>query len=323
MSEKCPVWGTAAEIPPATTRTIDVNSPRAGGWYGVTTSAIPSLEALDDRARAKLTTWLVNQRRAGIERPTINTTNVGEITSARALSYGAKVERFFLLLDHHEFNVGNDITLAAEVAPGRTFEDDIKAWCECAWEVEFDAFLNLLQGEGLIEPDVLGVFTLTPHGFGRLEEVSRHHPNTRNAFVAMWFDPSMAVAFEEGIAPALAAAGYAPVRVDRLHHTGKIDDEIVAQIRRARFVVADFTCGTTSGEARQAIPRGGVYYEAGFAMGLDIPVIWCVRADQINDVHFDTRQFPHITWSTPAELRMALYNRVAAVIGLALGAAGV
>ena len=53
-------------------------------------------------------------------------------------------------------------------------------------------------------------------------------------------------------------AGYEAVRIDKQRHLNKIDDEIVAEIRRARFLVADFTQGETG-------PRGGVYYEAGFS----------------------------------------------------------
>jgi hypothetical protein len=45
---------------------------------------------------------------------------------------------------------------------------------------------------------------------------------------------------------------------------------IVAEIRRSRFLVADFTSDiidlTREGSIRkQALARGGVYYEAGFA----------------------------------------------------------
>jgi hypothetical protein len=38
-------------------------------------------------------------------------------------------------------------------------------------------------------------------------------------------------------------------------------------------------------------------------MGRDIPVIWSVRQDQINIAHLDTRQFNHIIWAEPGELK--------------------
>jgi hypothetical protein len=53
-------------------------------------------------------------------------------------------------------------------------------------------------------------------------------------------------------------------RVDQKHHhLNKVDDEIIAEIRRSRFLVADFTC-------EPGKVRGGVYFEAGFAMGLNM-----------------------------------------------------
>ena len=35
----------------------------------------------------------------------------------------------------------------------------------------------------------------------------------------------------------------------------------------------------------------------------------------LNEIHFDTRQFSHITWEDPEELKEKLANRIAAVIG--------
>ena len=73
--------------------------------------------------------------------------------------------------------------------------------------------------------------------------------------------------------------------------------------RRSRFVVAEF-----SGN------RGGVYFEAGFAMGLGLPVVWVVRESDLPDVHFDTNHFNHITWATVEELRIKLQRRIEATI---------
>jgi nucleoside 2-deoxyribosyltransferase len=108
----------------------------------------------------------------------------------------------------------------------------------------------------------------------------------------------------DAIHPALASAGYSPVRVDRVEHNDKIDDRIVAEIRQSALLVADFTGH-----------RGGVYFEAGFALGLGIPVIFTVRKDAIDKVHFDTRQYNHIVWETPSELRERLHDRVIATMG--------
>ena len=149
---------------------------------------------------------------------------------------------------------------------------------------------------------------LTVSGHVRLAELETTHTPSSRAFIAMWFDESMNQAWDQGVAPAVRDAGYEAVRIDRKEHVNKIDDEIVAEIRRSRFVVADFTHGDSGA-------RGGVYYEAGFAHGLDIPVIFCCRKDRLEEVHFDTRQYNHIVWETPGDLRDQLTKRIAAVLG--------
>ena len=58
-----------------------------------------------------------------------------------------------------------------------------------------------------------------------------------------------------------------------------------------------------------------MYYEAGFADGLEIPVIRTCRKGGENDLAFDTRQYNHILWETPEDLRRALRNRIGATIG--------
>ena len=76
------------------------------------------------------------------------------------------------------------------------------------------------------------------------------------------------------------------------------------EIKNSRFVVADVTD-----------QRPGVYFEAGYAMGLGLPVLWSVREDDLQNVHFDTRQYNYIIWRAADDLEQQLYNRVSAVIG--------
>ena len=140
-----------------------------------------------------------------------------------------------------------------------------------------------------------------------MEELETN-PDSAQCFVAMWFDPSMEEVYEKGIKPAIEAVGYSPLRIDRQEFVGKIDDEIIAEIRRSRFLVADFTHGHDGA-------RGGVYYEAGFAQGLGLTVIFTCRDDMFDNLHFDTRQFNHIAWENPDDLREKLANRIGSVMG--------
>lgn len=70
-----------------------------------------------------------------------------------------------------------------------------------------------------------------------------------------------------------------------------------------RRVVADFTGH-----------RGGVYFEASFALGLGIPVIWTCCEDQIGTAYFDTRQYSHVVWKSPGDLREKLKYRILATV---------
>lgn len=133
---------------------------------------------------------------------------------------------------------------------------------------------------------------------GRRDEISSV------CFCAMWFNPEVATLWTSVIAPATRLAGYEPLRIDGKQHNGKIDDEIMASIRASRFVVADFTGN-----------RGGVYYEAGFAHGLGLPVIFMCREG--DELHFDIRQYNCIFWKPDAleEAQQRLKNRILATLG--------
>jgi hypothetical protein len=64
--------------------------------------------------------------------------------------------------------------------------------------------------------------------------------------------------------------------------------------------------------------RSGVFFEAGFGMGLGIPVVWTCRKDFTDELgnHFDTRQYNHLIWTDAADLKAKLRFRIeAAVIG--------
>lgn len=186
----------------------------------------------------------------------------------------------------------------------------LAAWTECSDDKEeVGALANFLKEEGLINLDAVNSKArLTLRGWRRIEDMRLRVSPLVQGFVAMWFDPSMDEAFREGFEPAIRESGYTPLRIDRKEHINKIDDEIIAEIRRSRFVVADFT-------SERDRPRGGVYFEAGFAMGLRIPVFWTCRSDLIDQVHFDTRQFNHIAWDDPQMLKTNLRNRIEAVLG--------
>jgi hypothetical protein len=147
---------------------------------------------------------------------------------------------------------------------------------------------------------------LTPKGFSYVETLKKQTDSTQ-IFIAMWFNSLMDKALNEAIRPAITDAGLNPFRIDDKDHNNNIDDEIIAEIQRSRAVVADFTKH-----------RGGVYFEAGYALGLGLPVIWTCREDEKDKLHFDIRQYNTIMWEDSEEgrtkFREALKQRIRSTI---------
>ena len=119
----------------------------------------------------------------------------------------------------------------------------------------------------------------------------------------MWFTQDTRAAWDDGFRPALESLGFEPVRIDLTHGEDRIDDRIVAEIRRSSIFIGDFTGH-----------RWNVYFEAGFAMGLGIPVVWCCRQSDFEASHFDVNHYQHLRWETPEDLRAQLVNHIAARI---------
>ncbi len=120
----------------------------------------------------------------------------------------------------------------------------------------------------------------------------------------MSFSKSMEDAWTNGLKVGIERAGYTAQRADSTPHNERIDQKIVADIRTAQFIVADVT-----------EQKSGVYFEAGLAIGFGKQVIWCVRKDDLKNVHFDTRQFAHIEWTDYEQLASELKSFIVAIIG--------
>lgn len=318
--EECPIWSTSAKVSNGPIDGKTVISPRAGGKYFIsdTTESVLQGKPKDQKKKlnVRLTTWLVEQRRAGIQCPEINTRTVDEANMWDGMGITERADRILQYLSDHSEYLGVKVIYSAPFYSTIIQENityfELLAYSGSEDSKDFTFLLDYLSQQDYIEhgkqPDQTYWCILKVKGHKRLEELGKINIDSSTVFVAMWFHDSMNTAWEDGIEPAIKAAGYKPIRIDEKHHIGKIDDEIIAEIRRAKFVVADFTQGEDGA-------RGGVYYEAGFAHGLNIPVIFTCRASSLQNLHFDTRQYNHISWETEKQLMEELYNRICAVIG--------
>jgi|SRR5579862_1169341 len=304
----CAIWKTPAEQLEKAGDYEVFDSPRAGGMYWIAGTAIAEVVPLTDHAKRLLTTWLCEQRRGGAEIPKIHSNVLDLIKSRRPLSVPTRLTNALIVLGNDISDLGGHVMFDGSDPDtprylAETESKNIGEISELFQMLEKTGFIDgsfFLGGGGSVRPTALG--------WQELDKLRATQTVSSQAFVAMWFNDSTDDAYFSGILPALAATGYKSLRVDKKEHNNKIDDEIIAEIRRSRFLIADFTC-----EPKNV--RGGVYYEAGFARGLGIPVIWTCKDTSINDLHFDTRQYAHIVWKDTADLFLQLRNRIGATIG--------
>ena len=313
-TDSCPIWRTPANRRYFNNLMLLVDSPRAGGEYLIHSHVARYLpeEFRDDRVKALFTSWIIEQRLLGVKCPRITETEIREPSKRQPLSVFERADRLLRYFQRKTQYPGNLFEYSNHIEEDSEYLMQIMAWSESIRGEETDFFVDYLCNQGWIERTnpmfVPPTYRLTVGGYVHLAELERTIVNSSQAFVAMWFDDSMVPAWENGIKPAIENTGYTPIRIDQKEHVDRIDDQIIAEIRRSRFVVADFTHGEKG-------VRGGVYYEAGFSHGLDIPVIFTCRKDTLEDIHFDTRQYNHISWEKPEELREKLEARIGAVIG--------
>ena len=169
-----------------------------------------------------------------------------------------------------------------------------------------DLFAVLQNYDGFVELRATGSppHSLTVKGLLVADQLQTINAPSSQGFVAMSFDPGLFAAWTNGFEPAIRAAGYAPLRIDAKEYLGGISDEIMAEIRRSRFVISDYTQ-----------QKNGVYFEAGFALGLGLTVIPTCRTDEIDQLHFDIRHLNTLPWTKPEDLAVKLSQRIRGVIG--------
>ena len=214
----------------------------------------------------------------------------------------------------------------AGVPPGEADTDFLKAAGGCRHDDDLQELLRYaierrwLEGGGSPKDPFFPRSNLIKLGLGvriHVEEELREHDQGSQGFVARWFDCSMNQMHREGIEPAICDAGYRPRQINDKGFTGGVVDEILAEIRKSKFVVADLTsCGKCIAceKCEHIGARGGVYFEAGFALGLGKTVFLTCRKDRAKAVHFDIDHLNRIEWETPEDLREKLKNSILAVL---------
>ncbi len=300
MNEGCPICLSPLKpLPLSPKHSYNINCPRCGN-FNISETAYNMLNnSLNYRQIANASGWI--RENQGIE---ILSNDIDNLKNLRTLSIAEKADKLLLYLSKSFPVAGQTLQFGDKqlhlVAMAISRSQDSS-------ELSYLVKNYLSQEKGfLIYESGNNEFKISPKGWAYIDSINQINPESLIAFVAMWFDEKLKPLWTKAIKPGIEAAGYEPVRIDMRQHNNRIDDEIVAMIRRSRFIVADFT-----GQ------RGGVYFEAGFALGLGLPVIWICSKDELKQVHFDTRQYNFITWEDGEldDLGKALQYRIEATIG--------
>lgn len=129
-------------------------------------------------------------------------------------------------------------------------------------------------------------------------------------FVAMMFSDKTDLIYENAYKPVIQAMNYSIMRIDEKEFEGSIINEIQTEITDSVALIADLTGN-----------RGGVYYEAGIARGLQMcnhPIKLVLTCNKeffhTQKVHFDVSGDNILLYNDIEELKIKLKTRLEAVL---------
>lgn len=137
-----------------------------------------------------------------------------------------------------------------------------------------------------------------------LRDLSKMIELKKSVFIAMSFSEDMKSAREE-IKRAIEDFDYLPILIDEKEHSNFIVPEIINEIEKCEFLIADYTEN-----------KNGVYYEAGIGKGLKKIVIHtCKDTEKDREkLHFDIKDINTIFWKNTEELYERLIRRIECTI---------
>ena len=326
---QCPIWDLGAYRNPSVVGDYnEYYSKRAGGRFKISGSAQGMLKSVN---RSRISTEILKLNLNG-QIPFFYTTDIERMNKILPLGI---VERYNLILRTMGAGFGNleSSIVVEDLVPSDGLS---RIFASLEWDEPLPSgynasdalvgFLHHAKEKGIVRGDVNSFISFTVSGLEYLENLGFQYNDSNQIFVAMWFGNERLHGFyKEVIRPAIESTGYNCMRIDNSEHNEKIDDQIIAEIRKSKAVIVDITCGLSKpvdwSEAELVgSPRGGVFYEAGFAKGLGLPVIWMVDndiAEKENVSHFDIRQYNQIRWTDDfAEAKERLQNRIEATLGV-------
>ena len=183
----CPIWNIAAFGKSEVDRDGRlIDSSRAGGRYFIARTAIAGLTQLDERGKARLTSWLVDQRRLGVKCPEIDSNTITMVKQQKDLSVHDRADRLLQYIEDQTVEVGTEFIFT----PREVISKSIAAWSESLSQEEVHYLLKYLDKQGWIAlceypPSKYNIevgYILTVEGYARLVELEKANAESSKGF---------------------------------------------------------------------------------------------------------------------------------------------
>jgi hypothetical protein len=206
---ECAIWKTSAQLLESAGEFQVFDSPRAGGKYWISGTAIGQVLSFNDHAKRLLTTWICEQRRAGVEIPKVQSRVLELIKSRQPLPIMTRMTLALHYLGLHITQLGDSLILGGEDA---TLSLELLAETESQSTKELLQLLHMLEEAGFVQ----GFFPRdgganvrpTVAGWQELDNLKRPRTDSAQAFVAMWFNELTTEAYTDGLERALPTTAW-------------------------------------------------------------------------------------------------------------------
>lgn len=171
---------------------------------------------------------------------------------------------------------------------------------------EFIALLGYLSQRKYIDwtsrGDGTAIIALTANGWGVIGDLKKDKEILNQGFIAAWFDASMEASIKAA-EEAVTESGFEAVCIKNKLFSDKVMDKALSEIRKSKFVIANLT-GT----------RSSVFFEAGFAFGLNKDIIFVYDEKGGLPPEFYAKHYQCYAYKDEIELKDILKNAIAARI---------
>lgn len=299
-TQVCPICNTTSDIEDLSDRdSYNVNCPRCGK-YIITDGALTMFQRSELVTKILSVSFWIRQHQSPKSKPSITIGNMRKIlipfTSPKPKEQADKLLIWIgSTVKKYDAETAEPLSSLLSVT-GAVDEKGIQYvanYLKDKGHIKHSGFSYSVQDGRRNPPVDLLRAQMTFNGWDRFYELDTSNKDSRLAFMAMQYDNStMDRIFNDIIRDAVEQTGFDIRTLDEERRAGLIDDKLRVEIRRSKFLIADLTDD-----------NNGAYWEAGYAEGLGMPVIYICEEEKFEGkkTHFDTNHHLTVQWKDDPE----------------------